>query len=150
MGGEKRDLVTFQLEWHTLPELLSLELHRAGQSLSLNWEENPHLARTVDEAVTDSPSRRETRIHTPGQGLRMRYARFDKLGSGQFGEVYKAVDVDSGRLMAVKIIRPHMSPTKEELDEWRLAVKYALKREVETLSRLNHVSKRPNAAIQTK
>jgi serine/threonine protein kinase len=35
----------------------------------------------------------------------MRYVTVGgKLGSGQFGTVYKAIDVDSGKLMAVKVL----------------------------------------------
>jgi hypothetical protein len=94
------------------------------------------LARTVDEADTVLPSRRETRPHTVGpQQPQMRYKKIGKaLGSGQFGNVYKAVDADTGRLMAVKVLK-RPTGTSE-----RMTLFNALKREVETLSRLSHVS----------
>ena len=102
--------------------------------------ENPRLARTVNEAPTDLPSR-ETRPHIPGpRQLKMRYAEvLPKLGSGQYGEVYKAIDVDSGKLMAVKIL---VQPTgASQQKDWRCSLYYALKREVEILSKISHVRK---------
>ena len=62
-----------------------------------------------------------------------------KLGSGQFGEVYKAIDIDSGKFMAVKILERSTRVLKQE--DWRQLLYYALKREVETLSEISHVSK---------
>ncbi|KAI4269184.1 MAG: hypothetical protein LQ337_007435 [Flavoplaca oasis] len=58
----------------------------------------------------------------------MRYWLMSLLGSGSFGAVYKALDYDTGRFMAVK----------------RLVIKndqefmYARKREVDTLARIRH------------
>lgn len=71
----------------------------------------------------------------------MRYVKVegDPLGSGQFRTVYKAIDVDSGKLMAVKILQRPTKASKQE--EWRISLYYALKREVETLSGISHVSK---------
>jgi serine/threonine protein kinase len=37
-----------------------------------------------------------------------------KLGSGQFGTVYKAIDVDSGKFMAVKILERPTRASKQE------------------------------------
>lgn len=70
----------------------------------------------------------------------MRYVKFGgPLGSGQFGTVYKAINVDSGKFMALKILqRPTRTP---ELVDWEHLLYYALKREVEALSEINHVSK---------
>jgi serine/threonine protein kinase len=62
-----------------------------------------------------------------------------KLGSGQFGTVHKAIDVDSGKVMAVKILEQPTRKSKQE--EWRMSIYYALKREVETLSNISYVSK---------
>jgi hypothetical protein len=62
-----------------------------------------------------------------------------KLGSWQFGTVYKAIDVDSGKFMAVKILERPTRASKQE--DWRQLLYYALKREVETLSEISHVSK---------
>jgi hypothetical protein len=140
MGGERRDLVQFELEWHQDPTKTA-ETIKNYDALPCGRVENPRLARTVNEAPTDLPSRRETRPHTPGQRqLKMRYVTVGpQLGSGQFGTVHKAIDVDSGKFMAVKILQ---RPTRaSKLEDWKQSLYYALKREVETLSKISHVSK---------
>ena len=138
MGGERRNLVQFQLKWHQdLKQTAKAIKHY--ERLPCGRAENPRLARTVDELPTDLPSRRETRLHTTGsRQLMIRYVKLDRLGSGQFGEVHKAINVDSGKFMAVKTM---LRPTKiSEQAGWKRSLNYALKREVETLSDISHVS----------
>ena len=140
MGGEGRNLFQFKLEWHQDPTQTAAAI-KDYEAMPCGRVENPRLARTVDEAPTDLPSRRETRPHTPGSlQLKMRYVTVGKeIGSGHFGRVHKAIDVDSGKVMAVKIMR---RPVKiSEQREWKTTLYYALKREVETLSKIDHVSK---------
>jgi serine/threonine protein kinase len=111
-------------------------------TLPYSREENPRLARTVDEAPTDLPTLWETRLHTPGlRQLKMRYVEVHQLGSGQYGAVHKAIDVDLGKFMAVKIIERPVNALKKEHEEWRKSLYYALKREVENLSKISHVSR---------
>ena len=127
MGGEERNLMRFKLEWHKDP-VQTVKKVKNRESISLGQEENPRLARTVDDVPNILPSQRETRPHTPGPPqLKMRYVKVgeDKLGSGQFGVVYKAIDVDSGKLMAVKILRRPARISKQE--EWRPLLYYAFK-----------------------
>ncbi|KAF2176607.1 kinase-like protein [Zopfia rhizophila CBS 207.26] len=140
MGGEGRDLVQFELEWHQNP-VQTMEKVKNREYIRLGYEDNPRLARTIeDEADTVLPSRRVTRLHTPGpRQPKMRYAKIgDMLGVGQFAEVYKAVDVDSGKLMAVKILKPPLGATKQQQEGWRQSVYYAFKRKVENLAKINH------------
>ena len=147
MGGEGRNLVQFELIWHQDP-VGTMEKVKNREDILRGYEEHPRIARTImDEAETVMPSRRETRPHTPGpRQPKMRYATIgDMLGSGQFGEVYKAVDVDSGKLMAVKILKQPGRATRKQQEEWRQAVYHALKREVENLANINHVSKTSKA-----
>jgi hypothetical protein len=101
MGGEKRNLFLFRLVWHCSGDETRQKVEdRANTSL----EENPRIARTVAGADIVSTPGRETRLHmTEPRQPEVRYARLDKIGSGQFGNVYKAIDADSGRLMAIKI-----------------------------------------------
>jgi hypothetical protein len=140
MGGVGCDLVQFKLEWHQDPTQVVKKIKNHG-TLPYGREENPRLARTVDEAPTDLPTPRETRLHTPGpRQLKMRYVKVHPLGSGQFGAVHKAIDVDSGKFMAVKIIERPVNASKKEHEEWRKSLYYALKREVENLSKISHVS----------
>ncbi|KAJ6041577.1 hypothetical protein N7460_006967 [Penicillium canescens] len=136
MGGKEQDLVQFELLWHQDPTETA-ERIKDREDITSDYEENPRLARTIDELATVLPSQRQTRIHTPGpRQLTMRYTKVATLGSGQFGVVYKAIDIDTGRFLAVKILqRPHRA-SKEA--EWRQSLYYALKREVETLSHICH------------
>ncbi|KAF2793598.1 calcium/calmodulin-dependent protein kinase [Melanomma pulvis-pyrius CBS 109.77] len=96
-------------------------------------EDHPRFTRTVDdETQTALPSKRATRIHTPGvhgPANMIRYYKKESVGFGSYGEVYKAVNVDSGELLALKLVK------------WpeRQSYQYTmLKREVETLARLSH------------
>ncbi|KAI9768629.1 MAG: hypothetical protein M1840_004826 [Geoglossum simile] len=136
MGGERCDLVQFELVWYR-DHGQTAETIKSVEALSYHQVENPRLTQTMDVAATELSSRRETRPHTPGNlQLKMRYVMRERLGSGQFGIVYKAIDVDSGKFMAVKIIR---RPTEAlEQEQWKASLYFALKREVETLSRIYH------------
>jgi hypothetical protein len=139
MGGERQNLVQFGLRWHqgameTMEKIKNRESIRSGQA------ENPRRARTIDDLPTLLPSQRETRGHTPGlMQQKLRYREIGAaLGSGQFGTVHKCIDVDSGTLMAVKVLVP--SPGASDPEEWNQSLHYALEREVETLSEISHVS----------
>jgi hypothetical protein len=54
MGGERRNLVQFKLEWHQDPTQTA-ETIKDYDALPCGRVENPRLARTVDEAPTDLP-----------------------------------------------------------------------------------------------
>lgn len=139
MGGERNHLLQFKLEWHQDPTQTAKVIKNYG-ALPCGRVENPRLAPTA------LPSRRETRPHTPGSlQLKMRYVKVGpKLGSGQFGTVHKAIDVDSGKFLAVKILERPERASKQK--DWRQSLYYALKREVETLSQINHVRKSSSAS----
>jgi len=153
MGGVRCDLVQFKLEWHQDPTQTA-ETIKNYEALPCGREEHPRLARTGDEAPTDLPSPRDTRPHTPhnpGQRqLKMRYVNIHRLGSGQFGAVYKAIDVDLGKFMAVKIIERPVNASKKEQEEWRRSLYYALKREVEILSQISHVGRASSTLFRCK
>ena len=137
MGGERRDLVQFILVGHRDP-IKTAETIKNYDALPCGRVENPRFARTENAAQTDLRSR--TRTHTPGQRqLKMRYMTVGpQLGSGQFRTVHKAIDADSGKLIAVKIL---VQPTRASRQkDWRQSLYYSLKREVETLSKISHVS----------
>lgn len=133
MDGVGRNLVQFKLKWHHERDDV-VERVKCRENLPL--EENPRLAGTVDETKTILPTGRQTRIHTGGPlQKKIRYIRESKvLGSGNFGQVYKAMNVDSGGLIAVKIVQRQGG--SESHQEWT-----KLKGEIETLSRISHVSR---------
>ncbi|EFY84639.1 calcium/calmodulin-dependent protein kinase [Metarhizium acridum CQMa 102] len=122
-GGAACDLYRFRIAWHDRGKLMA--------NLNIDYrEDKPRLTRTVvDEPPTIAPSRRITRIHTPGDLERIRYSRREVLGSGAFGEVWKVANIDSGEYLAVKRVK---RPALLSDDFVRL------KREVETLSRISH------------
>lgn len=139
MGGRGQNLVRFQLIWPSQGSVTVLETLKRRVEVAPAYMDHPHLARTVDEAETVLPSQRATRIHTPGpRQPNIRWTKLDKLGEGTFSIVYSAVDVDSGTLMAVKSLRTEIRAKNEQ--EWEQMVWYALKREVETLAKIDHVS----------
>ncbi|KAJ5613780.1 hypothetical protein N7528_007434 [Penicillium herquei] len=68
--------------------------------------------------------------------LRMRWFPLGQLGSGSFGAVHQGLDVDTGRFLAVKVLKRPGGPYMGK--EWNLALYSAKKREVEALSHINH------------
>lgn len=130
MGGSGRNLVRFELKWHRdLVE--TMEQWGGREKGAQECLENPRLTRTIDESETVLPSEIGTRLHTPGlRQFKMRYIKVAQLGTGQFGTVHKAINVDTAKYMAVKILR---------LNPMEPIVTRALKREVEILSQTSHV-----------
>ncbi|KAK4204866.1 kinase-like protein [Triangularia verruculosa] len=125
MGGVGQNLVMFALQWHQGP---SQTMERVRSRPKQGYAEDPRLARTVDLSETAPLSRIGTRTHTPGpRKLVVRYKKMMELGAGSFGTVHKAIDVDTGKFMAVKVLR------EENRDR-----RSTLKREVEILSTLGH------------
>lgn len=141
MGGTGRNLVQFKMEWHQdLGQTTEKIKKQEGMPQHYKQEvaDAPRLAHTLSQELdTVPPSRMETRPHNPSQ-LRMRYQRQTKLGGGTFGIVYKALDLDSGRFMAAKMLKRPEHP--KEAEQFQLSLHYSRKREVETLSKISHVS----------
>lgn len=141
MGGVNKDLFVFQLLWPDKSDYLqSMEKVKSRGALALQVNQvNPRFARTTEYyADTDAPTQRYTRVHTTGhQQLKMRWKSIDTLGSGQFGDVHRGIDMDSGRVMAVKTLR---KPSSWSGERWKHHLLDKPKREVENLSRLTHVS----------
>lgn len=126
-GGAACDQYAFQIFWHKDAQT------QADSHLEYR-QDNPRQARTVLEQPqpqTVVPSGPRTRIHAPRNDLKIRYSKRGKLGEGSFGEVFKVVDVDTGKYLAVKQVKEASLESSNYL---------SIKREVETLSRLCHVS----------
>jgi serine/threonine protein kinase len=123
MGGSRRDYIQFGLKWHARDYADAVEMAKnAGVATR---QENPQIARTVEEADTVLPTQRQTRIHTHVAESKLRYEVTQKLGAGQYGNVYKATNLDTGKLMAVKIFKSPATVTDGE---------------IEILSKIRHVS----------
>ena len=139
MGGLLKPVVHFALVWHA-----NTKQRLAGQFGSFcGREDRPELARTLEDLPpTVHPSAMHTRIHTPAhERLQVRYHEGTSIGEGTFGKVSRAVDVDSGSLMAIKRMKVERKQGEEET-QWivrRDATWQAIKREIEHLSSLDHV-----------
>ncbi|KAI4086290.1 MAG: hypothetical protein LQ344_007680 [Seirophora lacunosa] len=139
MGGTHRDLVKFELHWHyNLDTIIDILNNRDDlpQDYKQEIEDCPRVAHTLSQELdTIPPSRMETRAHVPAQPT-MRYKQFDALGNGSFGTVFKGLDLDLGRFMAIKRLEQPSDP--EGAAQFQQSLRYAAKREVETLSRIKH------------
>lgn len=63
------------------------------------WYRRDHLP------ISPDPSQPDFRTHDAGSPKRIRFLTRSRIGRGNFGEVFSAVDVDTGRQMAVKTVK---------------------------------------------
>lgn len=127
IGGLGKDRILFHLHWSCKVEQVPRAIQPRGR-----LEADPRSTRTLEAALDMIvPSMLQTRPFTPGSvQLELRFKiQGDPLGEGSFGKVYSAVDVDRGRLIAVKLLRKLTGSTKNEVSH---------------LSRLNHVVVQPS------
>ena len=130
MGGIKGDLIQFSLEWLMHEDQIKAiaRKHRDAEKGSIT---NPRKARTRDLTDTVLPSAEmapDQAFKQPDQ-LRLRYVKRDLLGVGSFGKVWRAINVDSGRVMAMKQIdwvpgsqeQNHVARIRTEVNLMRLA-----------------------------
>lgn len=138
MGGVGRNIIQFQLIWHHEFSRTMEKVMDRGDTLI---EKNPRLSQTIDDTDIIPPSGPDTRLHTAGQRQpKLRFQELYKLGSGQFGVVYKAINVDLGTFLAVKTLS---RPQARSEQEWKELLKGPLRREVKNLSQSKHVSNAP-------
>ncbi|KAI1954028.1 hypothetical protein LOZ57_000372 [Ophidiomyces ophidiicola] len=117
LGGEAPGAVQFEMLWHdyaaeTIAKVLARGL-RVG-----------HAPRHVDIPSTNQGDRRR----------RIRHVKIGALGAGACGQVFKAIDVDTGRMMAVKQAG---DKSKMEPQLWRFQYDLLL-REAKALATLEH------------
>ena len=137
IGGRAPGTILFDIVWREDPKSAAQKLN-ARRIANMAVKEPPRLARTGSDLETVMPSFMPTMLNTPGPGqLKMRYFKIDDLGQGKFGSVFKCIDVDTGKFLAVKLLR-QPDNTSEEATRKR-SLHCSLKREVEALSNLNHV-----------
>ncbi|AEO65261.1 uncharacterized protein THITE_2048148, partial [Thermothielavioides terrestris NRRL 8126] len=132
MGGVNSNLVMFKLDWHCTAKEMPLKV-KERQSRPAGLQDNPRLAQTLVVPNTLAPSRMKTRIHTPGPrrlGIEWRQIG-DPIGKGHFATVYKALDVYTGKIMAVKVMP--LPESRGGYDRWT-----DLKDEIEILSSISH------------
>ena len=133
MGGTEQKLIMFKLIWHdSNPEITRQRVsRRQGGVLRANPRHS--LAPLGDLSFSTYNGRDDTdNFSLMLKQPEKRIIQGAQIGKGAFGTVYKATDIDTGRLMAVKKIQRHMLEDKLELS--------LLKRETKILSDISHVS----------
>lgn len=125
--------MVFEIAWLIDPHMAldTFQKERGVQALSGQLDSDDAL--TEEDSASTILSQTNTRSHTPNdQPHTMRIIKVDRLGSGSFGEVHKAIDMDSGDYIAVKTIyRPELG--------WQEKAKIDLQREIEVLKSSHHV-----------
>ncbi|KAF2245188.1 NUAK family, SNF1-like kinase, partial [Trematosphaeria pertusa] len=131
-GGEQLNQYIFDLVWPEKSADVLQETEKEYQRAEASAQ-NPRYARTIEEGPTELPSWYNTRLHTPTVGAVLRTTEGEFLGKGAFGEVRKAVDLDSGCFIAVKKMKlpPKVGPFPSHEED-------TLRREVKILSSISH------------
>ncbi|TRX89522.1 hypothetical protein FHL15_009566 [Xylaria flabelliformis] len=89
--GVSSDLYQFELIWYQYP--LQTAIERVEERGGFVLEENSHPAETMYRSETPPVSQGKTQFHTTGARQLP-----DLLGSGTYGEISDAIDLDLGRL----------------------------------------------------
>ena len=133
MGGKYGDLIEFELQWiqkeDNIKNIIKKQLNQRNIRIT-----NPRKARTRDATKTALTSA----ILTPEQAFQtssqtgLRYFKREFRGGGSFGRVWRVIDVDSGRIMAMKQI--DCLPQQQKQEYFRI-----VRQEVELMRRSKHV-----------
>ena len=134
MGGINGETFEFEIEW-LVKEGEIQKTARDHREAGKRMVTNPRVARTRDptETVAGSAIMSPDEAFISPHQLGMRYFRQKMLGSGSFGTVWRAIDVDSGRVMAVKRCNYVQGSQPQEYVQ-------RVRREVELMRRAKHVS----------
>ncbi|KAI9661288.1 MAG: hypothetical protein M1821_009615 [Bathelium mastoideum] len=136
MGSERQGRIEFELVWPQQPAQ-TMDAIKKHNMTAATQAINPRQAQTVDDADTILPLQRQTRIHTSGaSNPSIRYVTLgDPMGEGTFGKVYKAINVDTGKFLAVKRFK-----TAQGNANMGAYIYKTIKREVETIARCSHMT----------
>lgn len=133
MGGKNGDLIEFKLQWiqkeDKIKDIIKKHLNQRKHTIT-----KPRKARTRDvteTALTSAIMTPEQAFQTPSQ-TGLRYFKREFRGGGSFGRVWRVIDVDSGRMMAMKQI--DCLPQQQKQEHFR-----TVRREVELMRRSKHV-----------
>ncbi|KEY72207.1 hypothetical protein S7711_00208 [Stachybotrys chartarum IBT 7711] len=125
MGGEGGEILLFRLTWFLTPEeSRQMTANRPWTVLQLH----PLLAKTMKESARIFPPR--TIAARASKPPLMTYHIEREIGFGRFSTVYRALDLDTWKPVAVKILT---RPDSGLLLDW-----HRLKRDVESLCRNYH------------
>lgn len=131
MGGKNGDLIEFQLQWikneKEIKSIISKQLNNRKGDVC-----NPRKIQTRDATGTATPEQAFQENSQTG----IRYFKRDLRGDGSFGKVWRVIDIDTGRVMAMKQFCYHSQQQKQ--------VHFVtVRREVELMRRAEHVRLSP-------
>ena len=80
----------------------------------------------ADGPLSPTPSPPARRAFRPGDAFGNRYSIVELVGAGGMGEVYKALDRELNRPVALKLVQPHLTASPEALQRFRRELSLAL------------------------
>ncbi|WEW61729.1 hypothetical protein PRK78_007223 [Emydomyces testavorans] len=136
MGSERHGAVRFELIWHDDAEQ-TMAKTRALRPKDKSQLNHNRLAGVSNNASSPHPLGGALASRLGRRAQKIRHFKLKSIGSGAFGEVFKAIDVDTGRLMAVKRFKSQHTRTFAERQRRDQEYKL-LQREVQALERIRH------------
>ena len=141
-GDENGEPVQFRLHWikksdPTIVETINNRVIHLEDSQSART----HQIDSEDEKwVPSRNSRHDSKIATPGRASKLRYIEEQLIDRGGYAKVFKAIDVDSGKFVAIKRIpRP---PRGWDSRSWG-----KVRDEIKCMNRIKHVSRNIMATV---
>ncbi|KAL2044483.1 hypothetical protein N7G274_003188 [Stereocaulon virgatum] len=135
MGGTNCDKIRFEIKLLVETDEDIVDMIKSQKDPLFNPADDPREFRTLHDTrdalmPTALPSRGMSRMGSPGF-FKMRYVKVKVLGVGTYGVVSKAIDIDTGVIMAVK------SNQRRGLS-WSPQEYQKIRREAETMQKIAH------------
>lgn len=126
VGNSTRRML-FKVRWRSHGNSISSAVVNGFQAAQ-SRAANPRWLRTRDTDDDDVQTWYNTRLQSRRNGYVRDALLRRKLGAGAFGSVHESIDLDSGHLIAVKLVKPEGDRAEANLH-----------REIKTLQTLSHV-----------